>query len=211
MKSPDDIAAIIADQVASLPEPRVRNLIAIAGPPASGKSTVAKALWTRLRSDGVSCGLVAMDGYHLDNALLDARGLRARKGAPETFDYAGFASVVQRLGIEDEVITATFDRTRDLSVGASAVVSPEMKTVIVEGNYLLLDEEPWRALAAHWTLSAFISADQAILEERLVDRWLQYGFDAEAARSKALENDIPNAIRVLDHRLPADVAIDTET
>ncbi|NNE86660.1 MAG: hypothetical protein HKN27_01175 [Silicimonas sp.] len=207
MKSPDDIATIIAEKVAALAPPKVRNLVAIAGPPASGKSTVAEALQKRLQADGVICGLVAMDGYHLDNAILDARGLRARKGAPETFDYAGFASTVRRLGRDAEVITSTFDRVRDLSLNASAVVSPEMKTVIVEGNYLLLDEPPWRDLAAQWTLSVFISADQKVLEERLIDRWLEHGFDREAARAKALENDIPNAIRVLNTSVTSDLKI----
>lgn len=210
MKSPDDIAALIANRVDALPSPQVRNLVAIAGPPASGKSTVAEALWRKLQAKGVTCGLVAMDGYHLDNAILDARGLRARKGAPETFDFAGFASVVKRLGEEDEVITATFDRARDLSVGGSAVVSPDMKTVIVEGNYLLLEEAPWQALSAYWALSVFITAEQQVLEDRLVQRWLDHGFDAQAARDKAMQNDIPNALRILRSRAPADLVIDAD-
>lgn len=208
MQSPEHIAAQIADQIIALPTTQKRNLIAIAGPPASGKTTVSAAVLDELTARGRSAGLVAMDGYHLDNGILDARGLRTQKGAPDTFDFGGFSATLKRLGTEDEVIVPTFDRNRDLSLGASAVITKDMTTVLVEGNYLLLEEEPWARLQNLWRLSVLITADQKTLEDRLVARWLAHGFSAEAARARALENDIPNALRVLNGSARADLVIE---
>ncbi len=91
-----------------------RKLIAIAGAPASGKSVLGAALRDELRRNGVRAELVPMDGFHLDNRLLDARGLRARKGALETFYVAGFIALVQRLRTQAELFYPLFDREHDL-------------------------------------------------------------------------------------------------
>ena len=205
MPSPAEIAAQIADRVQTLAEPKLRNLIAVVGPPASGKTTLAAALHEALNARGVPTGLVAMDGFHLDNPVLEARGLRTRKGAPETFDLAGFASLLGRLTVEGEVIAPTFDRARDASIGSSSVVTPEMTTVIVEGHYLLLDEPGWRDLSAKWTHSVMLTAPIEELEKRLIQRWLQFGFTEADARVKALDNDLPNARRVLNNSRAADM------
>jgi len=207
MPAPSDIAAQIADRVETLPRPQMRNLIAVVGPPASGKTTLAGALHTALNTRGIATGLVAMDGFHLDNSILDARGLRHRKGAPETFDLSGFASLLTRLAVEDEVIAPTFDRARDASIGSSSVVTRDMTTVVVEGNYLLLNEPGWQDLQAHWALSVMLKVGAQELENRLVERWLQFGFTQADARTKALDNDLPNATRVLKNSLPADMTV----
>ena len=206
MLGPEDIAATIADSVEALPKGQGRRLIAVAGPPASGKTTVAAVLRDTLNARGVATGLVAMDGFHLDNSILDARGLRSRKGAPETFDLAGFAALMRRLQNEGEVIAPAFDRERDVSVGSCTVVSEDMKTVVVEGNYLLLDEPGWRDLKELWTFSAFLGPDTEVLEQRLMERWLSYGFDEQSAREKAEKNDLPNALRIVRNSLAADIA-----
>jgi pantothenate kinase len=180
-----------------------RRLVAVVGPPASGKSTLADRL--AAHSDRF-CSL-PMDGYHLSNALLDTRDLRARKGAPETFDAQGFVHLVSRLKTESDVYYPTFDRTYDMSINAKGWVSPDIETVIVEGNYLLLNRAPWRALAEYWDLSIQLQVPEKILTERLINRWLDHGLDADAARAKALSNDIPNAKTVAEESLLADVTI----
>ncbi len=116
-----------------------RPMIGIAGPPASGKSTLAHALAER--TGGIA---VPMDGFHLDNPILEARGLRSRKGAPETFDAAGFLSLVRRLKEGDEVFAPLFDRERELAIAGALVVPEEAPLVVLEGNYLLLDQPVWR-------------------------------------------------------------------
>jgi fructokinase len=192
--------------------PRGRRLrLAVAGPPGSGKSTVAEALVRRLnagRAEGPAA-LVPMDGFHLDNRLLEARGLLARKGAPETFDGAGFAHMVRRLGTEDEVVIPVFDRSREIAIAGAAVVGPAAGVAVIEGNYLLLDEAPWRDLAGEWDLSVFLEVDEAELERRLMARWLGHGYSEEAARAKVDGNDLPNARRVLARRLPCDLVLQT--
>ena len=188
--------------LASASETRV--LVAVAGAPGAGKSTLAARL---VKDLGPEAALVPMDGYHLDNAILDARGRRFEKGSPDTFDVAGFASMLRRLKAEDEVIIPVFDRTIDLSRGSARVVGPEARIAVVEGNYLLLRDAPWNALAVLWDLTVFLDVPEAELERRLVDRWLHHGLDPQAARHRAEANDLPNARLVATRSVPAEVVL----
>lgn len=181
-----------------------RRLIAIAGAPGSGKSTLAVDLVAAL---GPGAALVPMDGFHLDNRLLDARGLRARKGAPETFDGAGFVHMVRRLASEPEIIVPVFDRVRDIAIAGAQVVGPETETAVIEGNYLLLDAKPWSDLRPLFDLSVFLEVSEEELEERLIRRWRNHGHDAEAARARALGNDLPNARTVARQSVAADLTL----
>ncbi|MEV8465630.1 nucleoside/nucleotide kinase family protein [Fluviibacterium sp. DFM31] len=201
--SPPDLAATIAD---TLPPPASgqRLLVAIAGPPASGKSTVAEALVARLGAEAI---LVPMDGFHLDNRLLEQRSLLPRKGAPETFDAAGFCHAIGRLKTEPSVILPSFDRSRDLSVAGAIEVTPLHRIAVVEGNYLLFDADPWRKLATLWDFSVWTAPDETVLRSRLIARWRDHGLPPDAAEARAEANDLPNARRILASRLPADQVV----
>lgn len=181
-----------------------RFLAALAGPPGAGKSTLSAALVATL---GPGARIVPMDGFHYDDSVLEARGLRARKGAPETFDAAGFVHLIGRLRQEDEVAIPVFDRSMELSRAAADVVGPEDRFVIVEGNYLLLDEGPWRALDGAFDLTVWIDVPLAELDRRLTDRWAHYGKSPEAARAWIEGNDMPNIRRVIAGSRPAEVVI----
>ncbi len=189
------------------PKGHGRKLVAVAGAPASGKSVLGAALRDALRGEGLQAELVPMDGFHLDNRILDARGLRARKGAPETFDAAGFWALVQRLRNKTEVVYPLFDRARDLSVAGAGVIAPECEIVIIEGNYLLFDEQPWADLAALWDLAIWLDTPQHILRQRCISRWLEHGHDLAAAQTRAENNDLVNARRIIAARLPADITV----
>lgn len=183
-----------------------RLLVAIAGPPGAGKSTLAEALAAQIEGAAV----VPMDGFHLDNGILEARGLLARKGAPGTFDVAGFGALVARLKAEDEVVIPVFDRSRDLAVAGARMIGPEARILLVEGNYLLLNEAPWRGLARFWDVTIAIEVPLAVLEARLTQRWRDHGLSEAAAVARAMGNDIPNARRVVAGSARADVTIRQE-
>ncbi|TVQ58776.1 MAG: hypothetical protein EA355_01005 [Rhodobacteraceae bacterium] len=184
-----------------------RKLVAIAGAPASGKSVLAAALREALRREGRAVEVAPMDGFHLDNALLDQRGLRARKGAPETFDAQGFVALVRRLAAGGEVVFPVFDRARDLSVAGAGVVTTACDMVILEGNYLLFDEDPWADLASLWDFSVWLDTPEALTLDRCIRRWLAHDHTPEQARARAEANDLVNARRILGARLPADMTI----
>ncbi|WP_209508217.1 MULTISPECIES: hypothetical protein [unclassified Ruegeria] len=203
--APDVLADRIVDAVEALPAARHRQLVAIAGPPGSGKSTVASLATAKLNRRGVSAGLVPMDGFHFDNAILKERGLFPRKGAPETFDLVGFHALLVRLRAEDEVAIPGFDRKLDLAIAARSMILPDQRVVLVEGNYLLLDEAGWSGLHALWALKVFLGVDLATLKSRLTDRWVGFGLDKQAARERALSNDIPNAERVIQNSVQGDL------
>lgn len=183
-------------------------MVAIAGPPGAGKSVLADGLCETLVQAGESAAVVPMDGFHLDDRVLEARGLLSRKGAPETFDAAGLLVLLRRLkACEPEVAIPIFDRSIELSRAAAAIVPTSARILLVEGNYLLFDEAPWRDIAALFDLSIFLDVDRAALERRLIRRWLHHGHTEEAARARALSNDLPNAERVMAQRLAADIIV----
>ncbi|WP_282127149.1 AAA family ATPase [Roseobacter litoralis] len=183
-----DVEAL-ATRITALPFRNKRRLIALAGPPASGKSTLAHALADHLPN---SCAL-PMDGFHLDNRILRERGLIARKGAPETFDVAGLQHLLQRLQNEDDVVYPLFDRHLDCAVAGAGIAEASATTVIVEGNYLLLDAPYWRDLRALWDFAVYVSVSPDVLRDRLLTRWHDHGFSREDAQAKVEQNDMPNA------------------
>ncbi len=183
-----------------------RFIVAIAGPPGSGKSTLAERLHEILPEDKAT--VVPMDGFHFDDVVLNKRGLRPRKGAPETFDYAGFAALLKRIRAgEPEVAVPVFDRSMELSRAGADIVGSDVKFVLVEGNYLLLDEEPWSALSGVFDFSIFVDVPRGELERRLMERWRGQGKSDEDARAWIASNDLPNIERVLARRRSADLVI----
>lgn len=204
--SPMEPKPELLDQLRRLRDGK-RKLIAVAGPPASGKSTLAKALRDSLRQKGVQAETVPMDGFHLDNRLLDARGLRARKGAPETFDVRGFVTLIERLRREDEVIYPIFDRERDLAIAGAGLVTQSCEFAIVEGNYLLFDEPVWSGLAALWDFSIWVETPLNVVRDRCIARWRAHGHSPADARTRAETNDLANARRIVEATLRADMTV----
>jgi len=105
------------------------------------------------------------------------------------------------------VLVPVFDRSREIAIASARIVAPETRIILVEGNYLLLDEAPWDRLEGAFDFSIFINPGVAELERRLLQRWFDHGYDEEAAKRKALGNDIPNAHRVVDHQRAADLVL----
>lgn len=199
----------IAEDVLRRAEGRSRFIVAIAGPPGAGKSTLADALCDALLARGETAAVLPMDGFHMDNGILEERGLRPQKGAPETFDVRGFLDIVSavRKGGQ-EVLVPVFDRSREIAIASARAIAPETRFILAEGNYLLLDEAPWTTLSKSFDLTVFVGPSVDVLEERLRKRWQGYGLDEAAIHAKLFENDLPNGKRVIENARPADIRID---
>lgn len=178
-----------------------RMFVAIVGAPGAGKSTLTDALPDLLENAIV----VGMDGFHLDNSVLEDRGLAARKGSPESFDVNGLAHLLSRLRAGGEAVAPTFDRELDVSRAGAIVVTNAHDIVIVEGNYLLLEEAPWAQLREFWDMTVMLDVPLEVLRARLLKRWLDLGLTQAIAEEKVAQNDLPNAQRVITGSVRADV------
>lgn len=196
----------LRERVRSLAASGRRHLLGITGAPGAGKSTVAEALV----QDGVSV-LVGMDGYHLGDHLLVERGMRVRKGAPDTFDVEGFVALLERIRAQRpgdrEVFAPLFDRGIENAIGSAVPVDASVPVVIVEGNYLLHDDGGWESVRDVLDEVWFLDPGESTRMERLIARHERYGRDAEAARARATGSDERNAALVRATRLRADLIV----
>jgi pantothenate kinase len=189
-----------------------RALTAIAGPPGSGKSTLAESMAAQLnRATPGTAVVFPMDGYHYDDAVLEERGLRARKGAPETFDVAGLRHMLLRLcrNEEPEIAIPLFDRELEIARAGARLIPHSVRYLIVEGNYLLLDRLPWSDLHTLFATTIMIQLAEETLRQRLMQRWLGYGLTAEEASAKVETNDLPNGRLVANGSVRAEFIVGT--
>jgi pantothenate kinase len=185
-----------------------RLMVAIAGAPGSGKSTLARGLCNELIEAGQSAIVVPMDGFHFDDVILNARGHRPRKGAPFTFDVAGFEVLLKRIKVrEPDIAIPVFDRSMELARAAADLVTSDAKIVLIEGNYLLLNKAPWDRLRELFGFTILLSVSRDELERRLIQRWLDHGFDMAYAKNWVASNDLLNIDEVIQNSGPADLVV----
>jgi pantothenate kinase len=205
----NDGASALVEHLLTL-APNGRHIIAIAGAPGSGKSTFSAYLADRLnlRQRGAAA-VVPMDGFHYDDGLLRAQNTLARKGAPFTFDVGGMYALLHRLkaNTEAEIAVPVFDRNLEISRAAARLIARDTPLLLVEGNYLLLDQPPWTALRPLFDMTVFLSVTLDVLETRLVQRWIDHGLTPDAACARARDNDLANAKLVLTHSTAADLTL----
>lgn len=180
-----------------------RHLLGVVGPPGSGKSTAARAVVDAL---GERACLVPMDGFHLAHSELIRLGRASRKGAPDTFDPLGYVALLRRLKAADEdvVYAPTFDRTLEEPVAGAIAVDRHVPLVVTEGNYLLLEDEPWTAIRDLLDQVWYLDLDDAARRHRLVTRHMEHGRSEADAATWVERVDEPNAGLVAACRHRAD-------
>ncbi|MET7327108.1 nucleoside/nucleotide kinase family protein [Nonomuraea sp. NPDC005650] len=192
-----------------------RALLGITGSPGAGKTTLAVTL-TRLLSQEPPPGLTAdwvahvpMDGFHLADVELDRLGRRDRKGAPDTFDAAGYAALLRRLreDEEDVVYAPAFERDLEQPVAGSIPVPRAARLIITEGNYLLFDTGDWARVRPWLDEVWYCDLDSTERLRRLVTRHVRFGKPRDHAVSWVEEVDERNAELIAATRPKADLIV----
>lgn len=180
-------------------------LIGIAGPPATGKSTLAERLAADLNAAGTKACFCPMDGFHLTNAELDERGLREAKGRNDTFDADAFAAAVQRLKSRTSFWWPIYSRQRHDPIPEGTSISGAEMVFVIEGNYVLSEAEPWRAAGDAFNLRIFVDAPDEALRQRLLNRHQKSGRTQSEALEKIDRTDMPNAQTIRSERQVEDI------
>ncbi|MND60509.1 nucleoside triphosphate hydrolase [Agrobacterium tumefaciens] len=212
MSKIDDNAREIADltlkRLASAKGRRV--MIAIAGAPGSGKSTIAEHVVDVLNAgEGVSAALFPMDGFHYDDAVLEEMKRRPFKGAIDTFDAHGLRHMLERLKAneDDKVAVPVFDRAIEIARAGGRLIPQSVDIIVCEGNYLLASQSPWDRLKQIFDLTVFVDVDEDDLRARLRDRWRSFGLGEDEINRKVEENDLPNGRFIISASTEPDLRI----
>ncbi|MET9765495.1 nucleoside/nucleotide kinase family protein [Streptomyces sp. NPDC006372] len=201
----------LVQRARTLPRDGRRAILGIAGCPGAGKSTLAEHLVRELNGTGEPwVAHVPMDGFHLADTELERLGRRDRKGAPDTFDAAGYAALLQRLREEphDELVYAPgFERVLEQPIAGAIPVPPTARLVVTEGNYLLVTTGSWSRLRPLIDEVWFCELPERERVRRLVARHERFGKTHEEAMAWVARSDERNAELVATTRRRADLVV----
>lgn len=184
-----------------------RKILGLVGPPGAGKSTLAEAL---MAYDPQQAQCVPMDGFHLANSELERLGRRQRKGAPDTFDAAGFVNLLRRIkhqSVLETIYAPEFRRDLEEPVAGAIAVLPDIPLVITEGNYLLLDDAPWVQVRALVDELWYLDVPDELRRQRLLARHMRFGRSRAQALDWMERTDEPNAVRIAKTRQHAHLCV----
>ncbi len=187
--------------LADIDKQSTRKLIAIAGIPGSGKTTLMLKLIDRINAiKPATAAAVSMDAYHLMNVQLDALDLRKVKGSPQTYDVTSYLHLLKQLKTQTkrDVFYPVYDRGIHNPIWrASQIVKPKVKILFTEGQFLLLDHAPWDELANVVDESWYLKVDPAKVREDLIARHVHGGRTREDAIEHVTRSDDANRDLVL--------------
>ena len=166
-----------------------RFVLGITGPPGAGKSTFASWLASELGPTGI---VLPMDGFHFRNAELDARGLRDRKGAPDTYDVPGFLQILRAIRSGGPVTASAYSRITHEPEADAITILPSHGVIIVEGNYLLVKEPPWADVKAELDEVWYLDVSTETAAKRVRARHMSVGRSLAEAEMKVKAVDLPN-------------------
>lgn len=187
---------------------RRRRLLGITGAPGAGKSTISARL---LETFGADCVVVPMDGFHLAQTTLERLGRADRKGAPDTFDAAGFVALLRRLRhpVHGETVWAPeYRREAHNAIAGALAVHADVPLVVVEGNYLLLRDHGFAPVADLLDETWYVAVDDDLRMQRLIARHERFGKAPDAARAWSSGPDEANARLIAATASRADLVVD---
>lgn len=182
-----------------------RCLLGLVGPPGAGKSTLALALHQAFKPVSQ---IVPMDGFHLANVELQRLARAGRKGAPDTFDSAGYVALLRRLRQQragETVYAPEYRRDIGEPVAGAIAIEADTQLLITEGNYLLHPDGHWAQVAALLDEVWYLDLDDALRRQRLVQRHQHFGRSRQAAMDWVANTDEPNARLITAQRARAQV------
>ena len=192
----------IEQRIQTMLQSNQRQILGIVGAPGSGKSTLTEQIVTQF---GAAVAVLPMDGFHLANVELARLGRAARKGAPDTFDVAGYVALLERVrSASGTVYAPSFERDIEEAIASSIAILPTAQLIITEGNYLLLDDGGWQNVRALLDECWYVAVDDDLRRARLLARHVQFGRTVDDARAWIKNTDEPNAKRIAATQARAD-------
>jgi pantothenate kinase len=193
-----------------------RILVMLAAPPGAGKSTLSSFLEVLSKEQDDLCNVqaIGMDGFHRRQEYLlshdterDGKTIKMVeiKGAPITFDLEKLTEAVKRVASGKTCGWPSYDRHLHNPVEDTYTVSE--KIVILEGNYLLLNEDGWRELRNYADYTIRIIANEDFLRSRLIDRKAKSGNTLEKATAFVDFSDMANVRICLNDSLDAHMTL----
>lgn len=218
-KDVDNIFIPLLEKLTLIRKQKGKRVISfLVSPPGTGKTTLSMFLASLSSNDDTltSIQTAGLDGFHrtqqyLKSNYLDIGGksilMNDVKGCPETFDINKLYQKLKELQ-QNDIKWPLYDRRLHDVIPDAALIDGEI--ILIEGNWLLLNEDKWKDLKLFSDYNIFIDAPEQLLQDRLINRKMLGGLSLKEAIDFYFASDQKNIMRVKNNSLPADITLELQ-